>query len=45
MQEKEALPYVLTQISKRYCSMFFSKLVLHDTDNSEQEDYIRHYDI
>ena len=25
--------------------MFFSKLVLHETDNSDQEDCIRHYDI
>ena len=45
MQEKEALPYVLAQIRKRYCSIFFSKLVLLDEENSSHEDNIRHYDI
>lgn len=46
MNREEQLNRILTQINRRYCSIFFSKLVLiaEDSDLDEPE-YIRHYDI
>lgn len=39
------LAQVLQQIKKRYNSVFFSKLVLLEDEDSQIEGHIRHYDI
>lgn len=45
MDAKNRLVNALEQISKRYNSIFFSKLVLLERESEPEVSYIRHYDI
>lgn len=45
VQNQKRLCAVLEQIGKRYCSIFFSKLILFSEAPEDESGYIRHYDI
>lgn len=45
LKNSEKLFLVLEKVKKRYCSIFFSKLVLYGEEPEEEVNRVRHYDI